>query len=223
MIPTHNTTLLNFFTLAYLTRETNVLVASMESKPERLMAKMLRTAVGGDFNTAQSEDFIKNYAKHLYFADVMGYIKQPQLLEMMKFCYQRHGIQQCFIDSLMRIDGLEEDYKAQGEFLNTLQEFAKTTDCHVHLVAHPRKSGDTVPGKLDIKGSSLIPNNADNIICVSRNMEKEKKRKDGTLSFEEDVRTHDAEIRIEKQRETGWEGRILLKFDPKNFKFSKFK
>lgn len=217
------TTLLNFFILSFLARKTPVFVASLEAKPERLISKMIRTAVGGPYNEKAVDQFMKEYAPNLFFADVLGYIEQGLLLEMMKFCFQRHGVQQVFIDSLMRIQGLEEDYPAQGDFMNKLQEFAKGTDAHVHVVAHPKKGGmDQVPGKLDIKGSSLIPNNADNIITVSKNLDKEKKRRENKLT-PDDEKTHDAEIWIEKQRETGWEGRILLKFNPETYVFSKYK
>lgn len=217
------TTLLNLFMVSFMAKRIPVFSCSLEAKPERLMAKMIRTAVGGDFNQAQIDEFMQEYAPNLYFADVLGYITKESLLEMMRFCYQRHGVQHVFIDSLMRIQGLEEDYPAQGEFLNQLQDFAKSTDCHVHLVAHPKKSGlDQTPGKLDIKGSSLIPNNADNVVCVSKNLVREKKRRENKLT-PEDERTHNAEIWVEKQRETGWEGRFLLSFNPFNYKFTKFK
>lgn len=213
-------TILNAFALAYLLKGVPVFMASMEMKPEKLIARMLRSSfaeVGPD----HVRQFLKECGHDLIFADVLGYISQERLLEMMRFSFQRYGVSQCIVDSLMRIDGLEEDYPAQGKFMNDIQAFAKSTGCHVHLVAHPRKvREDARLGKLDIKGSSLIPNNADNIVSVFRNVEKDNLRKQGELTKEQEFSMHDTEVSIEKQRETGWEGTIKLKFNRRRFIFS---
>ncbi len=73
-----------------------------------------------------------------------------------------------------------------------------------------------------MKGSSLLINNADNIVEVSRNPEKEELREDGELTPEKDQQMHDSEVRVIKQRETGWQGRILLKYDQTSRLFSAF-
>lgn len=213
-------TILNEFALSYLMQNTSVFMASMEMKPEKLVVRMLRSAFA-KVGAEHIPIFIKECGTFLFFADVMGYISQEKLFEMMWFAFQRYGVSQVFIDSLMRIEGLEEEYTAQGKFMNDLQSFTKATNSHVHLVAHPRKmQAGARAGKLDIKGSSLIPNNADNIINVIRNTEKDDLRKKGILSNEQDIMMHDAEVSIEKQRETGWEGLIRLKFDRFRLKFS---
>ena len=70
-----------------------------------------------------------------------------------------------------------------------------------------------------IKGSSLLVNNADNVLLVCKNAEKEKLRTQQKLSDEEDKNTHDAELIVEKQRETGWTGMFKLKFDPLKYTY----
>jgi twinkle protein len=74
-----------------------------------------------------------------------------------------------------------------------------------------------------IKGSSLLVNNADNVILISRNAEKEKLRRSDKLTPEQDITMHDAEIIIEKQRETGWTGFFKLKFDPRRYIYREWK
>lgn len=216
-------TFLNFFIMACLVSGHPVLIASMESKAEVILRKMMTSFYNRIPDEARIDEFMGEVGHLLIIADVVGYIGQEQLLEMMRFSNRRYGVEHCVIDSLMRVDGLEEDYPAQGKFLNELQSVAKESTMHVHLVAHPRKMNDDAkPGKMDVKGSSLIPNNADNIVAVCRNYEKDKLRKDGKLTPEQNKALYDAEIRVEKQRETGWEGRFLLRFDPETFCYSPF-
>jgi DnaB-like helicase C terminal domain len=108
------------------------------------------------------------------------------------------------------VNGLEEDYPAQLNFVNELQGFAKESGGHIHLVAHPRKMDETTRvRKMDVKGSSSIPNNADNILAVRRNVQKQDADDNGRPL----TGGWDAEISVEKQRETGWQGVIKLAFD----------
>ena len=78
----------------------------------------------------------------------------------------------------------------RASFLNELQRFAKQTMTHVHLVAHPRKK-DGKLDKFDVKGSSQIPNNADNILIITRNESKQ--------GWED----HDTKVELVKQRDSG--------------------
>jgi twinkle protein len=102
-----------------------------------------------------------------------------------------------------------------------LQDFAKETGVHVHLVAHLAKPNQTNdrPTMYSIKGSSLLVNNADNVLLIGRNPDKEKKRRAGTLTPQDETTMHDAEIVVEKQRETGWTGMFKLKFNPSRYTY----
>ena len=166
---------------------------------------------------------MRGIGKHVVYADVVGSLKQDELMEMLWFSFRRYGCSHFMIDSLMRIQDLEEDYPAQGEFCNRLQDFAKETNTHVHLVAHLGKPNQNMdrPSMYSIKGSSLLVNNADNILLVCRNPEKEKLRKAMKLTEEQDRNMHDTEIIVEKQRETGWLHTFKLKFDPMRFSYKK--
>ncbi len=217
------TTFLNFLIMSAVLSSLPVFVCSLETKAEVSLKKMMTSFFGKPPCPEDVTQFLAEVGHGIVFADVVGYISQEELMEKMLFCQRRWGVQHCIIDSFMRVEGLEEDYVAQGKFLNRLQEFAKNTGVHVHLVVHPRKMADDgKPGKNDLKGSSLIANNVDNIVAVCKNPEKDKLRKDGALTHAQNLGMYDTEIRIEKQRDTGWEGRFLLRFDTVNFAYSPF-
>lgn len=218
-------TLINFWILSYLAAtDPGVFLASMEMRPETNLRKIITSTLMHVPSPEEATAFLDMFGPKLIFADVVGYIKPPELFDMMRFAFARHGCENFFIDSLMRIEGLEEDFPAQGDFMNKLQEFVKETETHVHLVAHPRKVGaNGRPGLMDVKGSSLIPNNADNVCVVSRNLEKELLMREAPTEEERKKigrAMHDTEVTIEKQRETGWMGRFLLRFNPHTFSYS---
>lgn len=197
-------------------------IGSFEIKVETQLRKLFSVFVGRSINEASAREFTQNVAETIVYADVVGSISRDELMEMLWYSYRRYGARHFFIDSLMRVQDLEEDWPAQGEFCNRLQDFAKETGSHVHLVAHLGKpsGNDSRPSMHAVKGSSLMVNNADNVLIVIRNPEKEKKRKAGKLS-KEDEDLHDTEVIVEKQRETGWTGVFRLNFDRLKYRFTK--
>lgn len=216
-------TMLNFLISNLLVDQYKIFTANFESKVETMMRK-LGTIFYGPLDGEKVDHFLDGCGHHLAFADIVGSIGQDELMEMMWFAFRRYGCTHFIIDSLMRIRGLEEDYPAQGEFCNRLQDFAKQSGAHVHLVAHLAKPNGTAerPSMYAIKGSSLLVNNADNVLLMSRNPHKEKIRKTRHLTTQEETGMHDAEIIVEKQRETGWLGLFKLAFNPKRQMFSAF-
>lgn len=220
---TGKSTFLRYLMLSLASFGKGVFSASMETKAEKDLFRIMCGFYNHTPVQSEIEGFLEECGHLIAFADVAGYISQDSLFEMMQFAQRRYGMEHFFIDSLMRVEGLEEEYVQQGKFLNRLAEFAGTSGAHIHLVAHPRKMPeDGKPKKQDVKGSSLIPNNADNIIAICRNNDKEKMRKDGTLKPEQARLMHDCEVIVEKQRDTGWEGRFLLTFNPKTYSYGGF-
>lgn len=182
-----------------------VMINSFEMKPERLIQKMAKTFGGGEsIDRENLSVFLDNLGDRICFCDKIGSIEENELFEMMEYAHARFGVAQVLIDSLMKIEGLEEDNKAIGRFMNRLCKFAAEKRIHIHLVAHPRKTeADGRPGSNDLKGSSLIRNGADNIFIVHRNVEKERKYAEGEITHEEFLEEWDTSVLVEKDREEG--------------------
>lgn len=190
-------------------------VASFEHKPENICEGLARAINRKKPTVGEVEQMLADFGSLFHFLDIVGEATAEEIFESMRGCYKRFGTRHFFIDSLMRITGLEEDYVAQTNFMNALQAFVKETNGHIHLVAHPRKIDETQRAKkMDVKGSNNIPNNVDNIISVKRIQDKDEES--GSKY------SHDAEASIEKQRETGWQAVIRLRFDPDAKTFSRF-
>lgn len=215
------TTFLNFMMSNLLADMRKMFVASMEMPCHQLMLRLIET-FQGQKSVEIIEQFTRYAGEFIVYVDHIGSLEQKELMEMMWFAYRRYGCEHFVIDSLMRINGLEEDYPAQGAFIQTLQDFAKQTQCHIHIVAHLGKPPQVTPkgfkpSMYAVKGSSLVVNGVDNIILIQRNLEK---LKDGLTKEQRDL-MHDVEIIIEKQRDSGWQGSFKLKYNPVQRTYSK--
>jgi len=216
------TTMLNFVKSAMLSKGNHIFEASMEMKPEALIAHLMRMFYK-EPTEANAREFVAQMGHMMLFADVKGHISQERLFEMMWFSYRRYGAEHFVIDSLMRIDGLDEKFPEQIEFMSKLSEFAHATKGHIHLVAHLRKPTGKDPGQPDmnaVKGSGGIVGNADNVLIVARNPKKDKLIKEGGITPDQRNQMHDTEIIVEKQRASGWLGKFRLKFHPHTQSFS---
>lgn len=187
-------------------------IASLEVKPTRTLEGMYKSFC--KIKRIELSEFISAVSDGVVFYNRIGYAPMDELFETIQYAAKRYGVKHFMIDSLMRVEGLEEDYPAQGKFMNRLQELAKTCGVHIHLVVHERKSPvDTAPDGDAIKGSSLIRNNADNIIFVRRNIQKRNDLRDGKITREDAASLPDATLYIEKDREGGISGKIDLRYD----------
>lgn len=112
-----------------------------------------------------------------------------------------------------------DDTKA---FITDLTQLAQDTGLHIHLVAHCRKpgtSGEAIPPtKYDIKGSSSISDQAANVVLVWWNKAKQEAMKK-TNPDEEQAAKPDAMVIVDKQRHSGWEGKLAMWFDERSLRF----
>lgn len=216
-------TLLNFVQSSLIERGERMFIASFETKAESNLRRLATIHMGETLTEESAIQYVRLIGDRIVFADVVGSMGEDELLEMMLFAFRRYGCRHFIIDSLMRIEKLEEDYPAQGVFCVRLQSFAKETGGHVHLVAHLGKptGNQDRPTMYGVKGSSLIINSTDNVLLVCRNPEKEKLRKANKLTDEQKHSMHDTEVIVEKQRETGWLDTFRLKFNPFRYSYSK--
>lgn len=191
-----------------------VAIASMEMRGEQTLHRMISQAEIRDRPPLEHIDAILHWMSgKLWIYDLIGNVVTAQLLMLMEYSFARHGVDQFVIDSLMKTSIISDDYDGQRVFLNQLCTFAHDTNAHIHLVAHARKGRDeSAPGKLDVKGSSDIINEPDNVISVWRNRGKERALGAGVVDDHSTRTQPDTIVYCEKQRETGEEFYTELRF-----------
>jgi twinkle protein len=220
--------LLGQIILSSMEQGSKVCIASLELKPERLLFRLTRQA-GGMANL--SMEYIKQihewYNQKLLIFDLLGTAKSARLLELFLYARQRYGVDTFVIDSLLKLDIAEDDYKSQKAFIEKICDFKNEFNCHVHIVVHPRKGADEsqAPGKMDYKGSGAISDLADNCFSIWRNKAKEEAKRLTAQGFtlnakqKDELKTFDCLLACDKQRNGDWEGKIGLWFDPGSFQY----
>jgi twinkle protein len=205
-----------------------VCIASLELKPKRLLYRLTRQAGALKKPTEGYIHAIHDWYKDkLWLFDLVGTAKIERLLEVFLYARQRYGIDVFIIDSFMKLDIAEDDYKSQKIFIEKLCDFKNQYNCHIHLVTHPRKGADESqpPGKLDMKGTGAISDLADNCFTIWRNKSKESllqiQASGRTLSSEQMEKLKDADCFwcCDKQRNGDWEGRFGFWFHPGSLQY----
>ncbi len=193
-----------------MTQNKRVCIASLELKPMRLLMRLTRQATATKEPTETEVRAAHAwYQDKLWIFDVTGNTKKERLVEVFEYAHQRYGIDTFIIDSMMKCGMAEDDYNGHKAFVEQLCDFKTKYNCHIHLVAHPRKGIDEVkaPNKLDIKGSGAITDLADNVFTIWRNKNKQS------------AHEPDCIWGCEKQRNGEWEGKINLWFDGDSFQY----
>ncbi len=151
----------------------------------------------------------------LYDNRAAGASEESKIMTAFELAVLRHGCDTFLVDNLMALDFHEEAdrdfYRAQSNFVGRLSDFAKASNAHVHLVAHPRKFDNTRAIEADdIGGSSGISDRADNVFALTR-LDEAAAQKEGYCS----------KLKVLKNRESGITATYSLDFEPISRRFYK--
>jgi len=212
-------TILNQVILSLGMKDIRSCIYSGEMPPERY----LRWAIVQHLRDSnplpeQIDDALEWMDGRIYILDIKSGVNPAKLSSDFEYAAKRYDVKHFVVDSLMKVSfSGRDEYEAQKEFVDGMCNFAKKFDCHVHLVAHPRKgmSDTDEPGKVDVKGSSHITDLADNVLVLFRVDEKtkDKLREKGKTPV-------DMRLFVKKNREFGYEGTINMQFDEETKSFS---
>lgn len=133
---------------------------------------------------------------------------EDNILSLFEYAYRKYGCSVYLVDNIMTASLKGEAelgyWRAQSAFTQRLSAFAKRHEVHVHLVAHPKKTGGGHLEADDVGGSGDITNRADNVFSVERAPEGDACA---------------ARIRILKVRENGCRETVALDFDVRSRRY----
>jgi twinkle protein len=147
------------------------LSVSLEMSPKSQLARMWRQASLQASPTLEAGlQFTKWSNDKLWFYDQHGTINPKNLVSVLRYAYDKLGINIVLVDSLMTMSMNSDDWNGQKQVVQALANTARHLGIHIILVCHARK-GQSVKDRLDkwsIAGSSDITNRADNVIILGR-------------------------------------------------------
>lgn len=199
----------------FLTNGKKCFIISPEFPPHRVLHRMITQSIGIEnitFDNAWS--WLEACDESLWLYDQQSSLKPADVVALCRYAVEVHGVDHILIDSLMKCGIPPDDYGSQKKLVDMIQQVAHKSKCHIHLVAHARKSNDDtkIGGLHDVKGSSEICDMAENVLFVWRNKQKEL----GGGKIEEP----DCIVKVEAQRNgDGWIGTLPLYINRSNFTF----
>jgi len=222
-------TLLNFMREGRSSREEKVLLISPEFSPELNLARIVQQVVGkpaGQITEADVTAVMVWLEPRFLIYDAVGSVDIEDLIAVIYWAGDQHGVTQCAIDNLTVLRLPSGDInQSQANLMTQAVQCARQSGVHIHIVCHTRKPapGEEV-SRYNIRGASQISDLSDNVIAVVRNESKEKKLADIKLDEEdrkEIRRQSDTKIYVLKQRHgTAWIGNIKLYYDPLSMRWS---
>ncbi len=144
----------------------------------------------------------------------MESVSHASIVDIFKKAYQKYGCRVFVVDNLMSarfINKSKDDYYTQQScFVGELVAFAKSSNVHIHIIAHPKKTVNENLESEDISGTMDIANRADNVFVISKT-DKEKYPD----------RQEDGKFVIRKNRSDGINNCVFnLYFNKKSRRFS---
>ena len=170
--------MLGMWQLGLISQGETCLSFSFEMLPIRTLKRMLRQFTGiGDPNLATYDRFFNFLNQKFLLYDQLGTVKWQRVIALSRYAIQELGVNQVFIDSLMKINVKKKDLETQAQVVDELCALAKDTNSHIHLVAHSNKANTRTgkpedvlpPGIDDVSGSGDLTNMVDNVVIHFQN------------------------------------------------------
>ncbi len=113
----------------------------------------------------------------LYLATYDNRVKVDEMVNLLKFMCQEHGVKVALLDNLNFFLDVVSSQMEKAEMDSAVHEFVmlvKKLPLHIVLIVHPKKTdGGRVMSEFDIKGSSTAVQEAGNVLMFNRPTEKD--------------------------------------------------
>jgi twinkle protein len=198
-------------------------VGSLEMEPEVFLEWMAFQLFDTNYLTEKIFNSFRNWKPDqlwIYHDGEMSTTSPEILLEAFEFAARRYGCKHFFIDSLMKIKlNIRNILDEQKRFVDMLCDFKRKFDCHIHLIAHPRKlrTDTDILSTVDISGNGHITDLADNVFIIDRLSEEFKEKE-----IEKGKDPADTILAIKKNRKYGKRGKVFFKVDANTKVFREF-
>lgn len=221
-------TLLSYCTLSWVEQGQRCLVTTLEEPLAEYGLRICRQGTGDTWpRDDEIELLLENAGDLLYLWDVEGRISPKRAVAMIRYAATQLGVQHIVLDNWTKIVPPSNDSAdLQWNIMGGILQIARDTGIHVHVVMHLNKEGrqDEIPTARHIRGTSTIPDQADQICLVWRNEKKERAQAGEERVSDEDraqlLAQPDVVLVTAKTKFQGRRARLGLWFDPPSKQYS---
>lgn len=156
-----------------------VVVASMEMPPATTLWIMARQilACGKLERTEDNEkrvgDALAWLNARVLLYDFLGITDRHELLNTFEYAARQQRGKFFILDNLMKVGIADDDYAAQGQFMQRICDFNLKHRTHTIVVVHENKGDGSAKQK--VRGSKQLTDAPDNVIGMKRNEDKAQK------------------------------------------------
>ena len=205
-------------------------ICSLEMPAKKTLSRMAKQLLGdGTPTEAKVREAMAWLRDKCWIINVVGKMKTDRILDDFKYAAKRYDIHNFIIDSLTKCNIREDDYEAQKCFVDEICDFNHAYEATTHLVVHQRKpSGNSErPDKFGARGAAAITDEASSVLCVWRpSQEEDEDQSDSRFNTKKKItkKDHngfkvDSVLYVDKNRDSGVEGKFNLFFDPNSLQF----
>ncbi len=205
-------------------------ICSLEMPAKKTLSRMAKQLLGdGTPTEAKVREAMAWLRDKCWIINVVGKMKTDRILDDFKYAAKRYDIHNFIIDSLTKCNIREDDYEAQKCFVDEICDFNHAYEATTHLVVHQRKpSGNSErPDKFGARGAAAITDEASSVLCVWRpSQEEDEDQSDSRFNTKKKTtkKDHngfkvDSVLYVDKNRDSGVEGKFNLFFDPNSLQF----
>lgn len=156
-----------------------VVLASMEMPPATTLWIMARQLLAcgklerNDENERRVGDALAWLQQRVLLYDFLGITDRHELLHAFEYAATRQGGKFFILDNLMKVGIADDDYAAQGQFMQRVCDFNLKQQTHAIVVVHENKGDGSAKQK--VRGSKQLTDAPDNVIGMKRNEDKANK------------------------------------------------
>lgn len=204
-----------------LEQKQSCIIFSNEMSNRALLSKLFAMHQKKAFHNLNKKEILESMQffgeKSLFFAEATKDLHIEKISEYLIYASNRFDVRFVLLDHLHFFlpDGIDRRVYEVEQFMRGIVDVAKKTKVNVLLVAHPHKLKNEA-GYVqmnDLKGSSAIKQDSDNIIMLWRNRKKE-----------EDKQVYEVFADIQKVRDdSAIGGKIRFLFNPTSQKYTEAK
>lgn len=219
-----------------------VVMASMEMPPATTIWIMARQLLGRNlFEDTETNRGLAATAlgwlhRRVMLYDFLGITDRNELMHAFEYAAERHNAQFFILDNLMKVGIADDDYAAQGLYVQRYVDFNMKHKTHGVIVVHENKGDGRAKDK--VRGSKQITDAPNNVTGMKRNETKVEKLEELEAEFNAGRKLtqeqYDSKKKLLQIEPDGWfslykqrhpasqqNGRARLYFDRGSLRFNK--